>query len=141
MAKTRSKRGRAASVPSSEAVSSKATSGRDKQDKPPQKRAKSTKTKTNVTKPDGDGPFYHLFKSEPESRMQNGREMKFSLDDLAAEKDGTAHWDGVRNFEARNCMQRMKKGDLGFFYHSNTKKSRPGIVGIVKVVKEAYPGL
>lgn len=67
--------------------------------------------------------------------------MKFSIDDLQAEPDATAHWDGVRNAEARNCMQRMKLGDMAFFYHSNTKKSRPGIVGTVQVVKEAYPGV
>lgn len=82
----------------------------------------------------------HLFKSEPESRICDGQEMKFSVDDLIAEEASTAHWDGVRNYEARNCMQRMKQGDLAFFYHSNTKKTKPGIVAIVEIVKEAYPG-
>lgn len=48
------------------------------------------------------------------------------------------HWDGIRNYQARNLMRdQMKKGDLGFFYHSSCKV--PGIVGIVKIVKEAYP--
>lgn len=84
---------------------------------------------------------HHLIKSEPESRMLDGHEMKFSVDDLMNETNATAHWDGVRNFEARNCMQRMKLGDLAFFYHSNTKKSKPGIVGIVEIAKEAYPGM
>jgi len=43
----------------------------------------------------------------------------------------------VRNFQARNNMVAMRLGDLGFFYHSSTKP--PGIVGICKVVREAYP--
>ena len=45
-------------------------------------------------------------------------------------------WDGVRNYQAKNYLKKMKKGDLCFFYHSNIGKE---IVGIVKVVKEAYP--
>ena len=72
---------------------------------------------------------YWLFKSEPE---------EFSLDDLYASPKRTAMWDGVRNYQARNMMRdQMKVGDEGFFYHSNCKV--PGIVGIVKVVKEGYP--
>ena len=48
------------------------------------------------------------------------------------------HWDGIRNYQARNLMRdEMKKGDLGFFYHSSCKV--PGIVGVVEIVKEAYP--
>ncbi|KAJ8103886.1 PUA-like domain-containing protein [Lipomyces tetrasporus] len=77
---------------------------------------------------------YWLFKAEPESRVVDGVDVKFSFDDLS--KEGQASWDGVRNYEARNCMQRMKVGDLGFFYHSSCKT--PGIVGILKVCKEAY---
>ena len=50
----------------------------------------------------------------------------------------TEHWDGVRNYQARNFMRdEMKKGDQVFFYHSNCKE--PGIVGIAKVIKEGYP--
>ena len=45
-------------------------------------------------------------------------------------------WDGVRNYQAANNLKKMKKGDLCFFYHSNIGKE---IVGIVKVIKEAYP--
>jgi predicted RNA-binding protein with PUA-like domain len=45
-------------------------------------------------------------------------------------------WDGVRNFQARNNMRAMRKGDLAFFYHSGEEKA---VVGIVKVVKEAHP--
>ena len=44
-------------------------------------------------------------------------------------------WDGVRNYQARNNLMKMKKGDLCFFYHSVIEKS---IVGILKVMKEFY---
>jgi predicted RNA-binding protein with PUA-like domain len=52
------------------------------------------------------------------------------------ERDGKTHWDGVRNFEARNNLRGMKRGDLALFYHSNEGKE---IVGIAKIVREAYP--
>ena len=72
---------------------------------------------------------YWLFKSEPST---------FSVEDLAASPRRRTHWDGVRNFQVRNFMRdRMKIGDRGFFYHSSCPQ--PGIVGIVEVVKEAYP--
>jgi predicted RNA-binding protein with PUA-like domain len=51
------------------------------------------------------------------------------------EKDGKTFWDGVRNYQARNNLKEMKEGDLVFFYHSNEGLE---IVGIAKVVKEAY---
>ncbi|MEE6485323.1 hypothetical protein FKM82_014243 [Ascaphus truei] len=81
---------------------------------------------------------YHcwLMKSEPESRMEKGVDMKFGIDDLKAQPDQTACWDGVRNYQARNFMRAMKKGHKAFFYHSNCKE--PGIAGIVTIVKEAY---
>jgi predicted RNA-binding protein with PUA-like domain len=78
-----------------------------------------------------------LLKSEPESRMENGIDMKFSITDLQNCSNQTSHWDGVRNYQARNFLREMKLGDLAFFYHSNCKE--PGIVGIVKITKEAYP--
>lgn len=72
---------------------------------------------------------YWLVKSEPDA---------FSVDDLAKQPGKTEHWDGVRNYQARNFMRdEMKKGDQIFFYHSNCKE--PGIVGIAKVIKEGYP--
>lgn len=72
---------------------------------------------------------YWLFKSEPDA---------FSIDDLKKMKGGTDHWDGIRNYQARNLMRdQMKKGDLGFFYHSSCKV--PGIVGVVEIVRQAYP--
>jgi predicted RNA-binding protein with PUA-like domain len=71
---------------------------------------------------------YWLFKSEPTT---------FSIDDLAASPGQTTCWEGVRNYQARNFLQSMNVGDLGFFYHSNADP--PAIVGIVQVVKSAYP--
>ena len=72
---------------------------------------------------------YWLMKSEPDA---------FSIDDLVNMPDQTEHWDGVRNYQARNLMRdRMKVGDQAFFYHSNCKV--PGIVGIMEVVREGYP--
>ena len=69
-----------------------------------------------------------LFKSEPDV---------FGIDHLAAKPNATEHWDGVRNYQARNFMRAMQVGDQAFFYHSNCDP--PGIVGIVEVVREAYP--
>ena len=71
---------------------------------------------------------YWLVKSEPEV---------FSYDDLAASPKRTTHWDGVRNYAARNHLRSMRNGDLAFFYHSSGKA--PAIVGIAEVVREAYP--
>ncbi len=68
-----------------------------------------------------------LFKSEPDV---------YSIDDLA--RDGSTYWEGVRNYQARNFMRdEMKIGDLVLYYHSNTKP--PGVVGVARVAKEAYP--
>jgi predicted RNA-binding protein with PUA-like domain len=50
--------------------------------------------------------------------------------------DGRTTWDGVRNFMARNNLRSMKEGDLALFYHSNVGKD---VVGVAKVVREAYP--
>ncbi|KAL2920239.1 hypothetical protein HK105_200307 [Polyrhizophydium stewartii] len=73
---------------------------------------------------------FWLIKAEPESRIENGVDVKFSIDDLAAKGEST--WDGVRNYEARNIMRdRMRVGDLCLFYHSNCKT--PGVAGIARV--------
>lgn len=72
---------------------------------------------------------YWLMKSEPEA---------FSIDDLQRASGKSEHWDGVRNYQARNMMRdQMKKGDRVFFYHSNC--AQPGIVGIMEVIREGYP--
>lgn len=72
---------------------------------------------------------YWLFKSEPDA---------FSIDDLEAMPEQTEHWDGIRNYQARNYLRdQVKKGDQVFFYHSSCKNV--GIVGVAEVVREAYP--
>ncbi len=70
---------------------------------------------------------YWLFKSEPGA---------FGWDDQVALGAKGGHWDGVRNYQARNNMKTMQVGDLGFFYHSVDEKR---IVGVVEVVAEAHP--
>ncbi|XP_047449321.1 thymocyte nuclear protein 1 [Mugil cephalus] len=77
-----------------------------------------------------------LMKSEPESRFENGIDVKFGIEDLKALPEQTGCWDGVRNYQARNFMRQMKEGQLAFFYHSNCKN--PGIAGVMKIVKESY---
>tara|TARA_B100000029_G_scaffold504512_1_gene583508 strand:+ start:499 stop:960 length:462 start_codon:yes stop_codon:yes gene_type:complete len=62
----------------------------------------------------------------------------FSFEDLRKSPSRKTHWDGVRNYQARNFMRdKMKKDDLVFFYHSNC--AEPGIIGIARIIKEAYP--
>ena len=71
-----------------------------------------------------------LFKSEPDC---------YSFTDLENAPGQTTSWDGVRNYQARNFMRDdMKKGDLGFFYHSG---KNPEIAGIVEIVREGHPDL
>ena len=72
---------------------------------------------------------YWLMKTEPD---------EFSWDDLEKKPKKTGSWDGVRNYQARNFMRdEFKRGDLVLFYHSSCQT--PGIYGLAKVVKEAYP--
>ena len=72
---------------------------------------------------------YWLMKSEPTA---------FSVEDLERAKKHTTSWDGVRNYQARNMLRDdMKKGDQVFLYYSSTDV--PGIVAIMKIVKEGYP--
>ncbi|MCA9563980.1 MAG: EVE domain-containing protein [Myxococcales bacterium] len=60
----------------------------------------------------------------------------FSIDDL--EREGSTHWDGVRNYQARNFMRDdMQVGDLVLFYHSNA--TPPGVAGVAEVCKPGYP--
>jgi len=80
-----------------------------------------------------EGPFalnmvaYWLMKSEPHV---------YPYEQLV--KDGSTHWDGVRNYQARNLMRDdMKEGDLVLYYHSNFKP--PHVVGIARVCREGYP--
>ena len=70
---------------------------------------------------------YWLIKSEPDA---------YSIDDL--ERDGTEHWDGVRNYQARNIMRdEMTVGDRVLFHHSNAKP--PGVAGVAEVASGPYP--
>ncbi len=72
---------------------------------------------------------YWLLKTEPTS---------YSIQDLAAEPTQTTHWDGVRNYQARNILRdEMKRGDRVFIYHSNAKP--PGVAGVAVVTQEGYP--
>jgi predicted RNA-binding protein with PUA-like domain len=69
---------------------------------------------------------YWLMKSEPDV---------FGYDDLVTNK--REGWDGIRNYQARNFLRDMRKGDRVIFYHSNA--TPPGVAGIAKIVKEAEP--
>lgn len=69
-----------------------------------------------------------LMKSEPSA---------FSIQDLGKVRNQTTSWDGVRNFQARNFMRTMKKGDQVLFYHSNAEP--PAVMGVAEVATEAYP--
>jgi predicted RNA-binding protein with PUA-like domain len=69
---------------------------------------------------------YWLIKSEPEV---------FSIE--ALRKSRTTHWEGVRNYQARNHLRAMQLGDLVLYYHSNADP--PGVAGVARVCREAYP--
>lgn len=72
---------------------------------------------------------FWLFKSEPEV---------FSIDDLEKADEQITHWDGVRNYQARNYLRdEIKPGDQVLFYHSNCEP--PSVVGICEVVRRGYP--
>lgn len=68
---------------------------------------------------------YWLMKSEPST---------YSIEDL--KRDGSTHWDGVRNYQARNYMRSMTLGDKVLFYHSNAPET--GVAGVAEVCREAY---
>ncbi|XP_048206259.1 thymocyte nuclear protein 1-like [Perognathus longimembris pacificus] len=100
----------------------------------PQKTSASKNGGKNVSK-------YWLMKSEPESRLEKGLEkgvdVKFGIEDLKAQPKQTACWDGVRNYRAQNFLRAMKLEEEAFSYHCKCKE--PGIVGLMRIVKEAYP--
>lgn len=79
-------------------------------------------TKAVAARKDGERRYW-LLKSEPESRVEKGVDMKFGIDDLAACVDQTEPWDGVRNHEAKNAMLAMAVGDLGFFYRAYIQRA------------------
>jgi predicted RNA-binding protein with PUA-like domain len=69
---------------------------------------------------------YWLIKVEPEV---------FSI--AALQKAGSTRWEGVRNYQARNHLRAMKRGDLALYYHSNADPS--GVAGVARISREAYP--
>ena len=71
---------------------------------------------------------YWLIKSEPDA---------YSIDDLKNAAGRKTHWDGIRNYQARNFMREMVEGDLVIFYHSNAKP--PGAAGVGRICRKAYP--
>ena len=73
-------------------------------------------------------PQYWLLKTEPTA---------FSIDDLRRAPGRTTCWDGVRNYQARNYMRAMRRGDQVLLHHSSADP--PAVVGVVEVVREAYP--
>ncbi|EUC47996.1 hypothetical protein COCMIDRAFT_88574 [Bipolaris oryzae ATCC 44560] len=131
---------------------SKASKGNTPKEKAPAKAPKAPKASdppTSKSKPapppeptspsnrdaNGNQEVFWLLKAEPLPRFENGINVAFSISDLRA-CTAPEPWSGVRNPQARNNMQAMRKGDLGFFYHSNAKPS--GVVGILRVVQEAF---
>ncbi|KAI0141739.1 DUF55-domain-containing protein [Xylariaceae sp. FL1272] len=113
-------------------------------DEKPEANAKpkpTTKGKANNTlntAPTDGETWYWLLKAEPETRLERGVDVRFSIDDLASRTEPEP-WDGIRNYVARNNLRSMKKGELAFFYHSNCKE--PGIVGTMEIVQEHSPDL
>ncbi|KAF5970431.1 Thymocyte nuclear 1 [Fusarium coicis] len=77
----------------------------------------------NPDAPKHDGQWYWLMKAEPETRIENGVDVKFSIDDLKAKTEPEG-WDGIRAYAARNNMRNMNAGDLAFFYARSAR--RPG---------------
>jgi predicted RNA-binding protein with PUA-like domain len=72
---------------------------------------------------------YWLFKTEPDA---------FGIDDLAARPHQTEHWDGIRNYQARNFLRdQVQLGDQVFIYHSSCKEV--GIAGLAEIARTAYP--
>lgn len=92
------------------------------------KKAPAKKAEKQLKNTEKRGIQYWLMKSEPDV---------FSIDHLAASPAKTGTWEGVRNFQARNFMKAMRKGDLALFYHSSADVI--GVAGIVSIVREAEP--
>ncbi|EAU34408.1 hypothetical protein ATEG_05339 [Aspergillus terreus NIH2624] len=105
----------------------------EKTEKTPEEKSESADAKAEdeeAEEDDDSGRSYWLMKAEPESRIEKGVDVKFSIDDLR-ERTKPEPWD------ARNNMREMKKGDYAFFYHSNCKT--PGVAGIMEIVQEHTP--
>ncbi|KAI1803544.1 PUA-like domain-containing protein [Daldinia bambusicola] len=131
-------------APKSQKASMKLPHSKAFQESQKAKKAKKVAQPSTTPKAESDetasssGRSYWLLKAEPESRLENGVDVKFSIDDLASRTEPEP-WDGIRNYVARNNLRAMKKGDVAFFYHSNCKE--PGIVGMMEIVQEYSPDL
>ncbi|XP_023681888.1 thymocyte nuclear protein 1 isoform X2 [Paramormyrops kingsleyae] len=131
------KRARGRPAKSAEATPDQVTEETEIRRKKTQKSKSAGKEGADRDAPVGKAAYCHwLMKSEPESRFENGVDVKFGIEDLKALPNQTGCWDGVRNYQARNFMRDMKVQQLAFFYHSNCKE--PGIAGLMKIIKEAY---
>ncbi|BGP50595.1 hypothetical protein JCM10450v2_006514 [Rhodotorula kratochvilovae] len=85
---------------------------------------------------EGTAYSHWLIKAQPETRIEKGVDVKFSIDDL--EEKRTTTWEGVRNHEAKKYLKsQMKVGHTCLFYASNCKI--PGVTGLARVIKEGYP--
>jgi len=135
-----SKKGKKESKPSKGATDSVNGKGKDSAEPKNEEETKSPVSNgSDVSKPSpSSGKQYWLMKAEPESRIEKGKDIKFSIDDLAS-KGVPEPWDGIRAYPARNNLRAMKKGDLAFFYHSSCKV--PAIVGTMEIVEEHTPDL
>jgi len=127
-AKSKSKASKPAAKSDTKATDTKAS---DAQPSAPSSLEPSSETNRDAS---GAQEIYWLLKAEPLPRYENGVNVAFSIDDLAACTEPEP-WGGVRNPQACKNMRAMRKGDLGFFYHSNAKPS--GVAGILRVVEEA----
>lgn len=97
--------------------------------KAPVKKAPVVGAAQKLAETKSSGRSYWLVKSEPES---------FSIQDLAKSPNQTTHWNGVRNYQARNMLRDdMKQGELVLFYHSSSDP--PAVVGVAEVAREGYP--
>ncbi|KAJ5774074.1 hypothetical protein N7457_008970 [Penicillium paradoxum] len=125
----------ASATPATPKIKKKDGRGRPRKNPLPNGDAETTESKVTpvVSNIPETGRSFWLMKAEPESRMEKGKDVKFSIDDLAA-ADVPEPWDGVRNHVAKNLMRDMKQGDYAFFYHSNCKV--PGVVGVMEIVQE-----
>ncbi|GAA5916149.1 hypothetical protein JCM5296_007318 [Sporobolomyces johnsonii] len=92
--------------------------------------------RSSAEAPDHPAYSHWLIKAEPDSRIEKGVDVKFSIDDF--EESKVTSWEGVRNHEAKKFLKsQMKVGHLCLFYASNCKV--PGVTGIARVIKEGYP--
>lgn len=115
--------------PAKKAAAKKATARKPPAKKAAVKKAAVVGAAQKLAETKSSGSRYWLVKSEPES---------FSIQDLAKSPNQTTHWNGVRNYQARNMLRDdMKQGELVLFYHSSSDP--PSVVGVAEISREGYP--